>query len=195
MAATRPEPAAAPDGQLPGKKKSNPWIWISVLLAVAAAGLLIWALSINSDLNSTQNHVDDLQAQVDQSQSAGTKLVAGAKGVIDDLSAQLGATSEDLEQTQQDLDDANQNAADAEKAAADAKDAAGKAENETDKLKAEADQANAELKVAESKAGIAADCAKAYVSAIGSAVGGDAAAAREQLQSITADCKTALAGA
>jgi hypothetical protein len=115
--------------------------------------------------------------------------------VIDDLSAQLGATIEDLEQTQQDLDDAKQAAADAEQAAADAKDTASKADNETDKLKAEADQANAELKAAESKSGIAADCAKAYVSAIGSALGGDAAAARQQIEAITADCKAALAGA
>ena len=62
MAATRPEPARAPDGQVPGTKKRNVWIWISALLAVVAAGLLIWALSVNSDLNSTQDQVDSLQS-------------------------------------------------------------------------------------------------------------------------------------
>jgi hypothetical protein len=42
---------------------------------------------------------------------------------------------------------------------------------------------------------IAADCAKAYVSAISSALGGKAADVRGQLETITADCKTALTGA
>jgi chromosome segregation ATPase len=136
-----------------------------------------------------------LQTEVDKSQSAGGQLVAGAKGVIDDLSAQLGATSQDLEQTQQELDDSKQATADAEQAAETAKDAADTAGNQTDKLQAEADQAKAEVQAAEGKAAIAADCAKAYVSGLSSALAGEGADVREQLQAITADCKTALADA
>jgi hypothetical protein len=178
MATTRPEPAT-PNGRAPVKKKRNPWIWVSVVLALAAAGLLIWALTVQSDLDSTQKQVSDLESQVEQGQSAGGTLVTAAKGVIDDLSAELGATSDDLEQTQQELDDAKQQADDAEQAADDATD-------ETARLKAEAE-------AAEAKAGIAADCARAYVSAIGAAFDGGGADVRSQLQSITADCKTALA--
>ena len=103
MATTRPEPNAPSDARVPEKKQRNPWIWVCALLAVVAAGLLIWALSVQSDLDTTQKQVNDLQAEVDRSQSAGGQLVAAAKGVVDDLSAQLGATSDDLEQTQQDL--------------------------------------------------------------------------------------------
>jgi hypothetical protein len=194
MATTRPEPAM-PNGRAPVKKKRNPWIWVSVVLALAAAGLLIWALTVQSDLDSTQKQVSDLESQVEQGQSAGGELLAGAKAAIDDLSAELGATSDDLEQTQQELDDAKQEVADAEQAAADAKDTAADATDENGRLQAEADQANAELQAAEAKAGIAADCAKAYVSAIGAAFGGGGTDVRAQLQSITADCKTALADA
>ena len=195
MATTRPEPNAPSDARVPEKKQRNPWIWVCALLAVVAAGLLIWALSVQSDLDTTQKQVNDLQAEVDRSQSAGGQLVASAKGVVDDLSAQLGATSDDLEQTQQDLEDSKQATADAEQAAAAAEDAAGKAKNEADKLSAEADQAKAEVQAAEGKARVAADCAKAYVSALGSIFGGEAATVRDKLQSITADCKTALGGA
>ena len=126
----------------------------------------------------------------------GSQVVTAAKAVFDDLAAELGATTEDLESTQEDLDEAQQTADDAEQVAADAKETAENAGNETDKAKAEADQAKAELTAAESKASIAGDCAKAYVAAIGAVLeGGEAATVREQLQSITADCKTALADA
>jgi uncharacterized protein YoxC len=175
MATTQPEPVAPNDQVPPEQKKRNWWIWISVALVLVAAGLLIWALSLRSDLDSTQD---------------------GAKAVYKDLSAQLGDTNEDLDQTQQQLDDANQAAADAQKDAADAKQAAEDAGNATDRAEAEADQAKAEVKEAESKASIAAGCAKAYVSALGGALdGGDTDSVREQLKAISADCKAALAGA
>jgi hypothetical protein len=185
-----------PTGPQQPKKKRNPWIWISAILVLVAAGLLIWALTIQSDLDSTQKDVNELEAQVEQGQSAGSELVTAAKGVYDDLAAELGATAEDLEATQQELDDAQQAADDAEQVAADAKQAVENADNATDKAQAEADQAKAEVQAAESKAAIAGDCAKAYVSAIGSVLeGGEAASVRDQLQAITADCKTALADA
>jgi hypothetical protein len=73
VATTAPEPGRAHDEQAPGQtKRRNPWIWVSVLLGLVAPGLLIWALSAQSDLDSTQKQVDDLQADVDQGQSAGS---------------------------------------------------------------------------------------------------------------------------
>jgi hypothetical protein len=42
-----------PSGDQASKKRRNPWIWICAVLALAAAGLLIWALTIQSDLDST----------------------------------------------------------------------------------------------------------------------------------------------
>jgi DNA repair exonuclease SbcCD ATPase subunit len=125
--------------------------------------------------------------------------IAAAKSFYDDLKQQLGASQEDLAQTQQELEDANQQAAQAEKDAAEAKKKAEQASNDTEKAQAEADQARAEKKAAESKASIAADCAKAYISTFGTLFDGDDLKAqvekvRTQVKQITADCKTAFEG-
>jgi preprotein translocase subunit SecF len=177
MATTSPRDESAAAGQAP-KKHRNYWIWISVVLAVAAIGLLIWALQTRSDLNAAND------------------ANAAAKGVVNDLSTQLGTTSEDLANTQQQLDDAKQAEDQAQKEADAAKQAAEEADNATDKANAEADQAKAEADAVQSKASIAADCAKAYVSAFGALVGGegDEASVRQQVEGITADCKAAFAG-
>ena len=73
------------------------------------------------------------------------------------------------------------------------------ASNETEKAQAEAEQAKAEQQATESKAAVARDCAKAYLSAFGTLVQSDDAeaeadAVRKQLSSITDECKQALAG-
>jgi hypothetical protein len=39
------------DTAAPAKKRRNWWLWVSVALAVVGAGLLIWALTIRSDLD------------------------------------------------------------------------------------------------------------------------------------------------
>lgn len=48
-------------------KRRSPWIWVSVGLAVAAIGLLIWGLAGRSDLRAAhRQQIDRLDAQVDQ---------------------------------------------------------------------------------------------------------------------------------
>src|SRR4051812_19469326 len=188
------------DGAQAPAKRRGPWIWLCVILAIVAAGLLIWALKSQSDLDTAQGQVSDLQSQADEGKAAAGDAVTAAKGAYDDLASELGTTSDDLANTEQELSDAEQAAEQAAQDAADAEQAVAKADNQTDKAKAEADQANAEVQAAESKAKVAASCAKAYVSAFGALFDGDsveaqAPAVREQLQKITADCKTSFAGA
>jgi chromosome segregation ATPase len=214
------------------KKHRSPWIWVSVGLAVVAAGALVWAFVSRSDLNDTQSKLDSTeqklastQQELDTAQQTpeptptptptatpsatpeeddGNALLtagalAAAKSLYDDLKEQLGATQEDLAQTQQDLETANQQAEQAEQDAAAAKKKADQASNDTEKAQAEAEQARADQKAAESKAAIAADCAKAYVSAFGALFEGDdvkaqATKVREQLSQIHDDCQTAFKG-
>jgi chromosome segregation ATPase len=181
------------------KKHRSPWMWVSIVLAIVAVGLLIWALKANSDLNSTQEDVSDLQTQVDQGQETGSRFVAAAKTAFAELTSQLGATSDDLANAEQDVNDAQQTADQAQQDADAAQESAAKAKDKTEKANAEADQAKAEAKAAESKAAIAGDCAKAYVSAIGSLFEGEdvraqASQVREQLQGITDQCKAAFGG-
>ncbi len=185
MSTTQPQPPVAPE-QASSHKRRNPWIWISALLAVVAVGLGIWAYSAQSDLDSTQQDVADLQAQVDKSKETGSTVLATVKAAFQDLSAQLGATNQDLAGTKQELADAQ---ASAEKAAQDASNA----------VKGSTEEAQAKAQEAESKATVAADCAKSYAGAFGALFEGDsvraqAATVKQQLQDISATCKTALSG-
>jgi hypothetical protein len=45
-------------------KPRKPWIWLSALLAIVAAGLLIWALTLQSDLDSTQQELESAQQEL-----------------------------------------------------------------------------------------------------------------------------------
>jgi hypothetical protein len=74
------------DGTAPSRK---PWIWLSVLLTVVAAGLLFWALTIRSDPDSTQQELDTTQAEL-----------AGSREELDTTKQELDATKQEVEQLQ-----------------------------------------------------------------------------------------------
>jgi uncharacterized membrane-anchored protein YhcB (DUF1043 family) len=186
MSTTAPQPAQAPTG-----KSSRAWLWISAVLVIVCAGLLIWALSLNSDLNSTQTDLDKaqqdiagLQQQADTAQDKGGTLVTAAKAAYDALIQQLGTTNEDLATSQQAVEDAQKAADDAQKVA----------DSATDEL----DKAQAEIDVAQGKATVAANCAKSYIAAFGTLLDGDnlieqAKTVGKQISSITDECKAAFA--
>jgi chromosome segregation ATPase len=166
------------------RKHRSPWLWVSGVLVLVAAGLLIWALSLQSDLDSTQQDVAELQAQAEKAQEGGGTLSAALKTAYDAITQQLGATSESLANVQADIEQAKQRADQAQQDITSAADDA-------------AAKAQAQVQAAEAKTTIATDCAKAYVSAIGSLFEGDnirtqLQAIRGQLQGITADCKASI---
>ena len=178
----------APESQ-PSERRRNPWIWISVVLAVVAIGLLVWGLKTQSDLDDANQQVKDLQARISKGKTAGGAAAVSFKVAYDDLEKQLGATNVDLASTQQDLQAAEKDVANAQQDAAAAKQKTSQAGNATDKANAEAEQAKAEAKAAESQTAIVTDCAKTYLTALGSVVQSDnpsdeAAAVKKDLQSI-----------
>ena len=198
------------------KRPRNWWIWISGALALVAAGLLIWALTLKSDRDSAQSDLAKAEQQLASTQKelesakqppkeddANTVAVAGAlaglTALYENLADELGTTQEDLASAQQDVDEANKRADQAEQDAADAKKKAEQATTETEKAQAEAEQAQAEQQAAEAKAAVAKDCTRAFLSAFGSVLEADDPEAHadelsQQLTSIADDCKTALAG-
>jgi uncharacterized protein HemX len=185
MSTTQPQPPVAPQAQS-SHKRHNPWIWISALLAVVAVGLGIWAYQSQSDLDSANDDVARLQAQVDQSKETGGTVLATVKAAFQSLSAELGATQQDLAGTKQELQDAQANAQQAAQDAAAA-------------VKGSKAEAQAKAQEAQAKATVAADCAKSYAGAFGTLFDGDsvraqAATVRQQLQDISATCKSALSG-
>jgi chromosome segregation ATPase len=148
----------------PGKRR-NRWIWASAALALLAAGFLIWALMLRSDLDQSEQDNEQLQSQIDQAAKAGGTAIDQAKAIYDDIAQQLGSTSEALATTEQDLEHAKKLAAaaataaaaaaaaavkagkdadQADKQGADATKQAEQATTETDRAKAETDKANAE---------------------------------------------------
>jgi chromosome segregation ATPase len=160
--------------------------------------------STQQELDTTKQDVEELQSSDADEDTGAPRAVLAAGGfvavkkVIDDLSDELGATQQDLEAVAQELQQANDTADQAEKNADAAKQQAEQANTESDKAKAQADQADAGLQAARSRAAVAGDCARAYVTALGSLFAGEkvedqAAAVRKDLSSITSECKAALA--
>jgi chromosome segregation ATPase len=185
----------APPGAPPQKKHRNPWIWVSAVLALAAVGLVIWGATTQADLDSSEDDVSELQTQV-SNESAESDA---AKDLADDLAQDLGSTSEDLAATEEKLEQADQSATKAEEDAAAAKKDADQAQDATEKAQAEAKEAQAQADAAESKTEIAGECARAYVNAFGSLFEGEsvksqAPVVREELESISAQCQSALSG-
>lgn len=195
MATTEPEPT-----QTPGASKRSAWVWVSGLLLLACVGLLVWALTLQSDRDSAQEEVAALQAQVTQNEQQGDTLTTALKAGYDTLMQQLGAAQADVATAEQRITEAEQKVqqaqTDAQAAAARAADTASGA---AERAQARVDEAQARAQEAGAKTSMAADCAKTYLSTLGSLFSGDdirtqVTKVRGQLQGIAADCKTALAG-
>jgi len=243
-ATTPPPPDAAPEppDEAPEQRR-NWWIWVSAGVGLIAVGLLIWALTLRSDvdsaqgesssakqelastneeletaqaeLSSTQQELDTATQQLDdatptpavspaateedQSEDGRAALVA-AGALVTRLARDLGATEEDIAETEQELTDAQKDADAADQEADAAKRLADDATDAAQKADAQANQANAERDAAQAKTRIAAECGKAYLSAFGELFGSgnlreQVPAVRKDLEGITADCRSAFAGA
>jgi hypothetical protein len=132
MATTVPDPSQQPLSAAP-QKKSHPWHWIvpCLLLLAVAAGLLIWGLGLQSDLDdqkakteqvqkqaeATQNDVNAVSDQVDaigQSiQNAGQQLSqqtadaqANAQAAINDAQSKIQSLGDRAKAAKQKLTDA-----------------------------------------------------------------------------------------
>ena len=190
---------SATEQPVPPKKRSNTWVWACAVLGLFAVGLLVWALVLNSDLNSTQDDLSDAQKELASAQTptatptpqptateqptaaptataddeggGGRAGLVAAGAVITGLAKELGATQEDAAATEQELADTQKQADKAQDDAAAAKQKADDATDDAEKANAQVDQANAERDAAQAKAKIAADCGKAYISAFGGLFG------------------------
>jgi septal ring factor EnvC (AmiA/AmiB activator) len=76
------------------KKRRNAWIWVSALLAVVAVGLLVWALTAKSDLDSTKDELASVQKELDTAQQS-----------LDTTTTELNSTTQELDAAQQDVEE------------------------------------------------------------------------------------------
>jgi hypothetical protein len=205
MSAAPPAPsvpgmATEPETSEPTRHR-NVWIWISGLLVAVAIGVFVWGLTVKTDLDGTQEDLDQANAQVTQLKAADEKqgdaadaLMPMVKSAYESLTEQLGVATDDLAATTAELEAAQAAADAATTAAAAAKEKAGQAKDAIAKIEAEAAAARADAEVARTKATVVADCAKAGLSVLGELFDGGLATVQQTLQSIASDCKTALAG-
>jgi uncharacterized protein YoxC len=132
MATTVPDPSQQPSSAAP-QKKGQPWHWIvpCLVLLCIAAGLLIWGLGLNSDLNDQKAQTEQVQKQAEATQSdvqavsdqvdgltqslknAGDQLSqqtagaqANAKAAIDDVQSKLQSLGDRAKAAKQKLTDA-----------------------------------------------------------------------------------------
>jgi len=96
MSTVSPEPDAAPSGETPSKHR-NKWIWVSAGVGLVAVALLIWALTLRSDLDSTQAEADGAKQEL-----------ASTSDELETTQQELGSTKQELDTTTQQLDEAAQ---------------------------------------------------------------------------------------
>ena len=191
------------------------------VLVLVAAGLLIWALTSQSDsrrarsrrssaaagarryaegarrakkeLEATKKDCAEAESERDRRLGTGPAVVAG-KALYDEVAEELDATNQDLGATQQELEAAEKKATQAEQDAKAAKQATADAGPRRRRRRRRRIRRRRSVKAAQSKAEVAADCAKALHLGVRRAVrgrqpDGPGAGDAEQLAAVTATCK------
>ena len=181
------------------KKHRSPWLWVSLVLALACIGLAVWGINTQSDLDDANTQVDHLQNQLGAGAVTGTAVAASYKSAYNDLEQQLGSSTADLSTTQAQLEDSQKAADQANEDADKAKDKVDKADSETDKANAQTEQAQAEAKAAQEQAKTVTSCSQALLTSIGAVLGADdpkaeAEKQKSELEPIAENCKKALGG-
>jgi hypothetical protein len=101
MSTTSPHPDdASSSSDATPKRRRNWWIWVSAAVGLLAVGVLIWALTLRSDLEGTQGDLD-----------AATQELATTGQDLESVQQELGSTQQELDATAEQLDDATQPAA------------------------------------------------------------------------------------
>ena len=154
------------------KEHRNRWIWVSALLGVAVIGLLAWALTTKSDLDSTEDdlastsqqlattskQLDSTKKELDESQQKVEELeadetadrrrrIGGALLTAGGLTAAKTVyddLTQELGATQKELDETQQDVEEANKAADEAADDAQKAEKDAEQADSATEKAEAE---------------------------------------------------
>jgi septal ring factor EnvC (AmiA/AmiB activator) len=170
MSTTSPQPDAAPAAPT---KHRNWWIWVSAAVGLLALGLLVWALTLRSDLAGTQSELDtatqelastgqeletvqqELDSTTRQLDDATPPATPTPAAVPDDegngqtaalvaAGALFTGLARELGASREDVEQTEEELADAQKEADDAELEASAAKRQVDAATDEADKANAQ---------------------------------------------------
>ena len=149
-----PEGSSVPPSASPTtgtKKRPTAWIIVAGVAVVAAIGLGIWAVNVNSDLNDAQS---ELEAQTAATQSAEAQVAAQAEAA-NAAAAELEKISSDNQVyvvSNEDVAQAESDVAAAEQAATEASANVAAAQDEASKLRAELDLSSCRTRTGTSRA-------------------------------------------
>lgn len=191
-----PEGASgAPSASTTTGTKKRPIVWMVVagIAVVAAIGLGIWAVTVNSDLNDTQS---ELAAQTAATQAAAAQVAAQTEAA-NAAAAELEQISSDNEVyvvSNDDVAEAESEIAAAEQAAAEASANVDAAQDEASRLRAELDQARAERDLARAERQQARICSRGSLGVISAIQKGDSEAATSELETVSDACAASVSG-
>ena len=172
-ASTQPQqPPAQPE-----RRRPTLWIGLTVLCALLAVGLGIWAFSAQSD-------ADDAEAKLSAQQQDGAPASPPAEAdaetqkSYEDAKAEIGETTEDIDQLEKELDEAVATAEEAEQQREDAGSAL--------------DKATAELEAVKARSEVRRTCLRGTLHALDAAFSsGGLDAAAEELGRLAGQCGSA----
>ena len=188
--------AGVPPASPPPAPRKRPIVWMIVagVAVLAAIGLGIWAVSVNSDLDETQS---ELEAQTAAADAAAASAKAAEEQVAEQTAAANAAAAE-LEQISsdnevfvvpnEDVAEMESDLAAAEQAVADANANLDAAQDEASRLRAELEQARAERELARAERQQARICSRGSLGVIAAIGKGDSDAATSELETVSDAC-------
>jgi len=194
--------AGATAGTPTPRKQKRPIVWMVVagIAILAAVGFGIWALNVNSDLNSTQS---DLQAQKAATEAAEAQVAAqteaatAAANELEQISSDnevYVVSNDDVAQAESEVAAAEKAVADADAAAAEASANVSAAQDEAAKLRGELEQARAERELARAEREQARVCARGSLGVLSKLGKDESDAAASELETVSSACTTSVSG-
>jgi chromosome segregation ATPase len=193
----------APDGTSLGdptagkRKRPIGWMIVAGLAVLLAIGLGIWAVKVNSDLDSTQSELAAQTAAADaaEAQAAAQAEAAAAVGEeIQKINADneiYVVSDEDVAQAESEIEAAEEAVAEANAAAAEANENLSAAQDQVSTLRAELEQARAERELARAERQQARICARGSLGALGALSRNDPETASE-VETISSACAASV---
>jgi chromosome segregation ATPase len=165
---------------------SRPWIIATIVCALAAVGLGVWAFSLRSDNQDKDDQIAAQQQQLENAQGVGAQVREAASQLGDDARQALSQLGDQIDQIE---GTAQATQADIQQQIEEAQ---ARAQEAGDDLRARADQA-------EARAEAAGACARGYLSAIGrvfdaGSLTDGVAQARTDIEQLSGSCESTLEG-
>jgi uncharacterized protein (DUF3084 family) len=175
------------------KKRPVVWMIVAGVAILAAIGLGIWALKVNSDLNETQADLEAQQAATLQAQAEVQAQADAANAAAAELE-KISSDNEVFVVSNEDVAQAQSDVAAAEQAVAEASANVSAAQDHVATLSAEREQARAQRDLARAERQQARICSRGSLGVLSKLGKGEADAASSELETVSSACAASVSG-